>query len=554
MSTRLKRSMRTIMMDGARLLMHTALVAALTVPAGAQQGAAPMDTPHATDDTFLAEPVAGKPNLEPAIARPAQEQEAGERLSALQRRHGRTPNIVLILMDDVGWGDPGVYGGGLAVGAATPNMDRLAREGLQLLNTYSQPSCTPTRATIMTGQLPIRTGMLRPMLPGEGAGGRGVDPKATLAQKLKEAGYVTRAVGKWHLGAFKEAQPQNVGFDHYYGILTSSDDYTAWREPWRNPDLIQDPARKAWASQAEVMAIVEGRPGEEVKPVFPIDNDSIRRVDEQLTDHAVRFIEGTKDSQQPFFLYFATRGAHNDSYPHPDFVGTSLAKYPYKDVIVELDHRIGQLHAALERAGQLENTLIFITSDNGPFAEAFPDTGFTPFRGAKGTCYEGGVRVPGIAYWQGTIKPGRVSAGLFDLTDLYATSLALAGATERVPGDRFIDSIDQSSFLLADNGASRRRAVYYWAGNAFMGVRIAEFKFLVKDQVYQHDDTWPRLSPFQGTIQNSLYGGKLFNLLVDTKEEHAMLPLKQPHTPVLKDAADKHLATFKTYVPPVPMQ
>ena len=190
--------------------------------------------------------------------------------------------------------------------AATPNVDRLAREGLQLMNTYSQPSCTPTRATLMTGELPIRTGMFRPMLPGEGAGGRGIDPKATLAQKLKEAGYITRAVGKWRLGEFKEAQPQNVGFAHYYGILTSSDDYTAWREPWRNPDLILDPTRNAWASKAEVMAIVEGNSGEDAKPVFPIDNDSIRRVDEQLTNHAVGFIESIKDSKQPFLLYFSS--------------------------------------------------------------------------------------------------------------------------------------------------------------------------------------------------------------------------------------------------------
>ena len=505
--------MKAIAMKTANLLLHTALVAALTVPAGAQQATAPLDTSRATDDTFLAEPVAGKPNLEPPIARPAQEKAASEGLSALQRRFGRAPNIVVVVMDDVGWGDPGVYGGGRGVGAPTPNIDRLTREGLQLLNTYSQPSCTLTRATIMTGQLPMRTGMLRPMLPGEGAGSRGVDPKATLAQKLKEAGYVTRAVGKWHLGEFKEAQPQNVGFDHCYGILTSSDDYTAWREPWRNPDLIHDPARNAWASKAEVMAIVEGSPGEEAQPVFPIDNDSIRRVDEQLTDHAVRFIEGTKDSQQPFFLYFATRGAHNDSYPHPDFVGTSLAKYPYKDVIVELDHRIGQLHAAMaaaiERAGQL---------GHGHVAGPWPERRARP-----------GHRYGGHDQAGGGVRPG----------------------TERTG---FIDSIDQSSFLLADDGASRRRAVYCWAGNAFMGVRIAELKLLVKDQVYQHNDTWPRLSPFQGTIQNSLYGGKLFNLLVDTKEEHAMLPLKQPHTPVLKDAADRHLATFKTYVPPVPMQ
>jgi arylsulfatase A-like enzyme len=538
-------------MKTARLFLYAALVAAFTLPAGAQQGAVP---PATTDDTFLAEPVTAKPNLEPAIARPVQEKAASERLAALRRQHGRAPNIVVVVMDDVGWGDPGVYGGGLAVGAATPNMDRLAREGLQLLNTYSQPSCTPTRATLMTGQLPIRTGMSRPMLPGEGAGGRGIDPMVTLPQKLREAGYITRAVGKWHLGAFKEAQPQNIGFDHYYGILTSSDDYTAWREPWRNPDLINDPARQEWASKGEIMAIVEGRSGEEAKPVFPIDNDSIRRVHEQLTNHAVRFIEGTKGGKQPFFLYFATRGAHNDNYPHPDFAGKSLAKYPYTDVIVELDHRIGQLHAALERAGQLENTLIVITSDNGPFAEVFPDTGYTPFRGAKGSSYEGGVRVPGIAYWKGTSKPGRVSVGLFDLTDLYATSLALAGASDSVPGDRYIDSIDQSSFLVTDDGASRRRAIYYWAGNAFMGVRVAEFKFLVKDHVYQHDDTWPRMSPFQGTIQPSLYGGKLFNLLIDAKEEHAMLPVKQPQSPVVLGTVNKHLATFNAYPPAVPMQ
>jgi arylsulfatase len=123
-----------------------------------------------------------------------------------------------------------------------------------------------------------------------------------------------------------------------------------------------------------------------------------------------------------------------------------------------------------------------------------------------------------------------------------------------VPGDRYIDSIYQSSFLLTDDGASRRRVVYYWAGNAFFGVRVAEFKFLVKDQVYQHNGTWPRMSPFRGTIQPSLYGGKLFNLLVDTKEEHAMMPLKQPQGPEILGAVNAHLATFKEHPPKVPMQ
>jgi arylsulfatase len=161
------------------------------------------------------------------------------------------------------------------------------------------------------------------------------------------------------------------------------------------------------------------------------------------------------------------------------------------------------------------------------------------------------VRVPGIAYWKGVIEPGR---GLFDLMDLYATSLALAGATEKIPSDRYIDSIDQSSFLLADDGASRRRCEYYWANDTFIGVRIAEFKVMVKDQVVDQDDTWPSLSPFQGTADPLLYGGKMFDLLIDPKEEHALTELKQPQVPVLKAAADKHLATFKDYPAPVPIK
>lgn len=507
-----------------------------------------------TDDTFLGETIAPEPNMEPVLVRPEQKQAGAERLAQFIQDRGRRPNIVLILMDDVGYGDFGAYAGGSAVGAATPNLDLLAAEGMKFMNAYSQPSCTPTRATLMTGQLPVRSGMLRPMLPGEGAGGIGIDPEATLPSKLRDAGYATKAVGKWHLGAFKEAQPQNVGFDSYYGILTSSDDYTAWREDWRNPDLIQDPARRAWAADGEVMAIVEGAAGEEAQPVFEIDNDTIRLVDEKLTGKAIEYIEGREGNDQPFFLYFGTRGAHNDSYPHPDFLGTSLSKYPYKDVIVELDYRVGQVRAALEATGQAEDTLILVTSDNGPFMEVFPDRGVTPFRGGKGTIYEGGVRTPMIAFWPGMIEPGQVETGLFDLTDIYATALELAGASGSIPDDRFIDSIDQSSMLLTPEGKSLRRAIYFWAGDAFMGVRVAEFKFLVKDQIYQHADTFPRNSPFQSVISPALYGGKMFNLLVDTQEEHALLPLKQPQVPVLQQAAQGHLATFEAFPAPVPIR
>ncbi len=524
------------------------ILTAIAFSASARQPIAPTAM---LEDTFLSKTKAERPNQEPAIVRPLQEQTTQQRLADLKKRFGHAPNIIVILLDDVGWGDLGVYGGGVATGAATPNMDRMAKDGLQLMNAYSQPSCTPTRASILTGQLPIRTGLLRPMLPGEGTHERGINPSTTLPQKLKDAGYTTQAVGKWHLGSAKEAQPQNVGFDHYYGILTSSDDYTAWREPWRNPELMYDPARKAWAAEGEIMAIVQASQGQEVKPVFPIDNNSIRFVDEKLTDKAVSFIADMKGSKKPFFLYMGARCCHNDNYPHPDFTGKSLAKYPYKDALVEIDYRVGQIRTALEKSGQLENTLIILSSDNGPFTEAFPDTGFTPFRGAKATSFEGGVRVPGIAFWPGVIQPNRVSEGLFDLMDIYATALTLAGASEHMPTDRYMDTIDQSSFLLADDGKSRRRVQYYWANDNFMGIRIAEYKLLVKDQSFSNPDTWPQMSPFQGTVQPLLYGGKIFNLLVDVKEENAMAPLKQPQIPVLKQAVMQHLETMKKYKPPV---
>lgn len=529
-----------------------ALATALLAMAGA--GQAQPAPPNGSPDPFLAQASRTSPSREPAIQRPAQAAEAQSKLDALQKRIGRKPNVVIILMDDVAWGDFGAYGGGVAVGAPTPHLDRLAQGGLRLTSAYSQPSCTPTRASLLTGRLPIRTGLLRPFLPGENTTGGGLGGEITLAALLKSSGYATHAVGKWHLGAAPSTQPQNVGFDDYYGTLTSSDDYTAWLEPWRNPDLSEDPARRAWAAEGEVMAIVEGRTGQEAKAAFPIDLETIRLVDEKLTQRAVEIINRAPATKQPFFLYLATRGAHNDNYPHPDFRGKSPAKYPYKDVIQELDYRVGQVVEALRKSGQLENTLVVVTSDNGPFAETFPDTGYTPFRAAKGSIYEGGVRTPFIASWPGMISPGRVSDGLFDLTDLFATTLSLAGAAEAIPKDRYIDSIDQSSFLLGDAGQSTRRVVHYWLGQTFMGVRVGEFKLLQRQQVYKHEDTWPAMSPFQGSITPAGSGSKMFDLYIDPKEEHALLPLKQPQIPVLTRAAAAHLATFKTYPPKVPIR
>ncbi|MDA8367383.1 MAG: sulfatase-like hydrolase/transferase, partial [Actinomycetota bacterium] len=173
----------------------------------------------ATDAALPFDPIASQaapapPNREPAFAHPAQEEEAARRLAAWRERRGRSkPNVLVVLMDDVGWGDFGCYGGGAAVGAPTPNIDRLARQGKLLTSCYSEPSCTPSRASLLTGRLPMRHGLQRPPMYGEAGG---LEGERTLAELLSEAGYVTQAVGKWHLGENTASQPQNCGFDDFY--------------------------------------------------------------------------------------------------------------------------------------------------------------------------------------------------------------------------------------------------------------------------------------------------------------------------------------------------
>ena len=182
----------------------------------------------------------------------------------------------------------------------------------------------------------------------------------------------------------------------------------------------------------------------------------------------------------PWFLYHNTRGAHFDNYPSERWLGASAAKHPYRDTIIELDDVVGRLVAALEDSGQLEHTLVVLSSDNGPHMENWPDAGYTPFRSAKGSTWEGGVRVPGIVSWPGMIEPGQVSDGLFAFTDLLPTALRLAGVPDAVPADRFIDGVDQTTFLLAAGGASNRKFHYYWLLSNLAAVRAGEYKFTMR--------------------------------------------------------------------------
>ncbi len=190
----------------------------------------------------------------------------------------------------------------------------------------------------------------------------------------------------------------------------------------------------------------------------------LSRLDDEWAAYSERFIERMASDSRPWFLYHCTRGAHFDNYPHEKFPGKSPSKHPYKDTkdtIIELDDIVGRLVRKLEATGQLGNTLVFVSSDNGPEMETWPDAGVTPFRCAKGSTWEGGVRVPAVLSWPGMIEP-RASDGLFDQLDLFATCLNLAGIPERLPTDRYVDSIDQTSFLLAPDGDTCRKFRFYW--------------------------------------------------------------------------------------------
>jgi len=496
--------------------------------------------PH---DTIASPTVPVGETREPKFSFPEQDAAAAAKLAALRERTGKAPNVLVVLMDDVGWGDFGCYGGGIAVGAATPNIDRLARRGLLLTSAYSEPSCTPSRATLMTGRYPNRHGLHRPPMYGEPGGLQG---EITVAELLSQAGYVTQCVGKWHMGENEASQPQNVGFDDFYGFLSVSDMYTEWRDPYFFPEIVYSEERTKWVeNQPFNKCFVHAIRGGKTENVEEVTIPILSLLDDKWCDYSQKFIQRMATGDKPWFLYHNTRGAHFDNYPHQRFLGKSPAKHPYKDTLIELDDIVGRLYATLEETGQADNTLFFISSDNGPEMETWPDAAYSPFRCAKGSTWEGGVRVPGIFVWPGMIEPERQSDGLVNFTDFMPTVLALAGASDSIPTDRFIDGIDQASFLLAGDAISNRKYHYYWLGGTLSAMRVGEYKFVLN--AISDDDT-DVLNPggFTGYLKRYPYG-RLYNLYLDPKETRSYLIRKLAYQDALQNGLRNHMITFFKY-------
>ncbi len=354
------------------------------------------------------------------------------------------PNIVLVFADDLGYGDLSSYGHPLI---HTPRLDSLAQSGVRLTSFYvASPSCTPSRAALLTGRYPVRSGMNSVLMP-ESQGGM-PDEEITMAEALRAQGYRTAHVGKWHLGHTEGHYPEDHGFDQYYGILYSND----MMPPWVQTEL--------------PLELYRGRTPIE----HPIDQATLT---ERYTDEAVAFIEAEDD--RPFFLYLAYSMPHVPVFASERFQGTSAGD-KYGDVIETIDWSVGQLTDALARQGVTDNTLVIFTSDNGPWTPMPPrmlsdptriepwDAGSQgPFRGAKATTYEGGHRVPFIAAWPGQIAAGQTRPEVATAMDIYTTVLECAGAT--VPADHVVDGVDLWPLLTGQ--PFERTAPFFYLNNGW---------------------------------------------------------------------------------------
>jgi arylsulfatase len=327
------------------------------------------------------------------------------------------------------------------------------------------------------------------------------------------------------MGENEGSLPQNVGYDDYVGFLGVSDMYTEWRDVYFNPEIALSPERfkmleKDDFNHYEVHCTAADK--EKCQNGKLIELSYIKELDKHWLEVSLAFLDKVKGSRQPFFLYHATRGCHFDNYPSDAWAGKSMSRTSFGDCMVEMDHTLGELIKKLAETGELENTLILFTSDNGPECE-IPPHGRTPFRGCKGSSWEGGVRVPTFAYWKGMIN-ARKSDGLFDLADILPTALSLAGVSggdlaKLFPATIYIDGVDQAAFLVADNGLSARRSRPYTLNQYYAAMRIDEFKGIVtaeiENGVVQKGD-W---GGFSGPIFTDSGGAITFNLYTNPQED-----------------------------------
>ena len=434
-----------------------------------------------------------------------------------KKNGGKPPNILYILIDDLGFGDMGIPELNAIRGYSTPSMNKFADQGMRFARMYTEPSCTPTRVAFMTGRQPFRNGMGDTTVDIAGFGLAGKE--VTLAEILSESGYNTVHIGKWHMGDIMESWPNHQGFDfaafpiHQQGQLTIFNDDAANEEVtigigknnyddrftidnWFRPDA------------SHMATVVEGKRGEKVREVYmkPGERWNQKKYDEmneRFQRQTLEHLRKLAAQDKPFFLqYWPVIPLYNprttrDQYTTPNG-GT------YVESMKQLDGWIGEILDEMDKLGLTENSVVVIMGDNGHFTKYSPGSGFTPmiYRGGKADTTEGGVRVDAFVRWPGMIEADSIVADIIHIADLFTSLARFGGATEKIPTDRIIDGVDQTALMLEGETHGRRDTVFIYSINSL--------KAVVKEQ-YKLNVPGPGENPI---------GAKFYDLFRDTREEY----------------------------------
>jgi len=428
------------------------------------------------------------------------------------------PNILVIFGDDIGMYNISAYHRGM-MGGSTPNIDRIANEGALFTDYYAQQSCTAGRAAFITGQHPFRTGLLTIGMPGAKQGLQDQDP--TLAELLQPHGYTSGQFGKNHLGDLDEYLPTNHGFDEFYGNLYH---LNAEEEPETYHYPKSEEFHKKFGPRGVIHSYADGR----IEDTGPLTTKRMETADEEFRDAAVDFMERAVKNDKPFFVWLNATRMHVWTRLDPKWDGKT-GHGLYADGMAQHDYDIGIVLDKLDELGIADNTIVIYSTDNGAEKFTWPDGGTIPFRGEKGTTWEGGFRVPAAVRWPGTVKPGTIINDIFSHEDWVPTLMAAAGDPDikeklmkgghKAAGKTFrthLDGYDQTAVLSGKGAGARDEIMYFDAGGNLNAVRYRDWKihFTIMEgainEAYRKSPSWPlvinlRQDPFEVTPDAALY-------------------------------------------------
>jgi len=467
----------------------------------------------------------------------------------------KKPNILIIWGDDIGYWNVSAYNLGM-MGYKTPNIDRIAKEGVLFTDWYGEQSCTAGRSAFITGQSGFRTGNLKVGLPGAKEGLQARD--VTLAQLLKAQGYMTAQFGKNHLGDADETLPTAHGFDEFFGSLYH---LNAEQEP-ENPDYFKDPAlKKKFGTRGVIHAWANADGTQKIESTGPLTIKRMETIDEEFTKAALDYLEKAKKANKPFFLWWNSTRMHIFTHLKKESQGvTGLGTYP--DGMVEHDAMVGQLLDKLKELGFDQNTIVMYYTDNGAEEMSWPDGGTTPFRGEKNTNWEGGYRVPCVIRWPGVIKPGTINNDIFSHMDMLPTMMAAVGVPDvkeqlkkgmKVGDKTFKVHLDGYNIIdtLAGKAPDPRHEFFYFSDDgSLVGLRYDNWKIVFAEQRAEGFDVWQE--PFV-----TLRVPKIFNLRSDPFEKGDLVGMDYSHWRIdrlfllvpAQQYVGQFLSTFKVFPP-----